>query len=266
MMIPRRKSDEAGAIAQQNALEVSHVSKRFRSHRQGSGYSTLKSLFLGRGRGKKQQESAQSWHQALTDVSLVVPKGEVRGVIGRNGSGKTTLLKLITGIYRPDEGTIQCEGRLASLIELGAGFHPDFTGRENALINGMVLGMSKREILDKMDTIIAYAEIEEFIDEPVRTYSTGMYMRLAFAIAVHVEPDVLLLDEILSVGDEQFARKCAHEIERFRANGTTILIVSHDLEAVKRYCSHVIHLDGGHVRNEGPAAEVVDAYRAQFAE
>ena len=117
-----------------------------------------------------------------------------------------------------------------------------------------------------MDPIIAYAEIEEFIDEPVRTYSTGMYMRLAFAIAVHVEPDVLLLDEILSVGDEQFARKCAHEVERFRAGGTTILIVSHDLEAVKRYCSHVIHLEDGRVRNEGPAAEVVEAYRAQFAE
>lgn len=246
------------------ALEVSHVSKRFRSHRQGSGYSTLKSLFLGKGR--KQRAPSEAWHQALTDVSLVVPKGEVRGVIGRNGSGKTTLLKLITGIYRPDEGTIRYEGRLASLIELGAGFHPDFTGRENALINGMVLGMTKREILGRMDTIIAYAEIEDFIDEPVRTYSTGMYMRLAFAIAVHVEPDVLLLDEILSVGDEQFARKCAHEIERFRANGTTILIVSHDLEAVKRYCSHAIHLEDGRVRNEGPAAEVVEAYRAQFTE
>jgi lipopolysaccharide transport system ATP-binding protein len=185
------------------ALSLQDVWKRFRKARLSRNYTTLKSLFL-----RKTSSAARvEYREALRGISFDLPRGETWGIIGPNGSGKSTLLKLITGIYHPDRGRIEVRGKIASLIELGAGFHPDFSGRENVILNGIVLGMSKKEILSRFDEIVAFAELADFIDEPVRTYSTGMYMRLAFSIAVHVDPEVLLLDEILSVGDEAFSWK-----------------------------------------------------------
>ncbi|MBM3321349.1 MAG: ABC transporter ATP-binding protein [Candidatus Eisenbacteria bacterium] len=239
------------------ALEVSGVSKRFRKARLARNYTTLKSLFVRR----KGAAPAHFFHQALEEISFRVPAGETWGIIGPNGSGKSTLLKLITGIYRPDAGRIAVRGTIASLIELGAGFHPDFTGRENVFLNGIVLGMSKKEVLARFDDIVAFSEIGDFIEEPVRTYSTGMYMRLAFSIAVHVDPDVLLLDEILSVGDEAFQRKSRERIRSFQSRGKTILMVSHDLAAVEEFCSRALLFMGGKIACEGAPADVIARYR-----
>ncbi|MFH1277636.1 MAG: ABC transporter ATP-binding protein [Candidatus Eisenbacteria bacterium] len=241
------------------ALVVEDVAKRFRKARLARNYSTLKSLFLRRAPSGK---PSHYYHQALDGVTFAVPAGATWGIIGPNGSGKSTLLKLVTGIYRPDRGRIETRGKVASLIELGAGFHPDFSGRENVMLNGIVLGMSKREIRDRFDDIVAFSELEDFIDEPVRTYSTGMYMRLAFSIAVHVDPDILLLDEILSVGDEAFARKSRDRIRSFQERGKTILMVSHDLEAIRSFCSRALLFADGRVVLEGEVGEVIDRYRS----
>lgn len=242
----------------ESAIVVEGVWKRFRRARVSRNYTTLKSLLLGRG----SRASAQArYRQVLQGVSFRVGRGETWGIIGPNGAGKSTLLKLLTGIYRPDRGRIEVRGRLASLIELGAGFHPDFSGRENVILNGIVLGMSKREVLDRFDRIVAFAELEESIDDPVRTYSTGMYMRLAFSVAVHVEPDVLLLDEVLSVGDEAFAHKCRERILDFQARGKTLLMVSHDLGAVRSYCRRALRIEDGRIVDEGDPEGVIARYR-----
>jgi len=243
------------------ALEVAGVSKRFRRARLARNYTTLKSLFLRRGGPGR----APEYRTALESVSFRVPAGETWGIIGPNGSGKSTMLKLITGIYRPDAGRIVARGKIASLIELGAGFHPDFSGRENVILNGIVLGMSKKEVLSRFDEIVAFSELGDFIEEPVRTYSTGMYMRLAFSIAVHVDPDILLLDEILSVGDEAFAGKSRERIRSFQQRGKTLLMVSHDLAAVEAFCSRVLLFSGGRIVREGPAREVIARYRESAA-
>ena len=212
-------------------------------------------------RRKAKAAPRELYHEVLRGVTFQVPRGQTWGIVGPNGSGKSTLLKLIAGIYRPDRGRIMVAGKVASLLELGAGFHPDFSGRENVFLNGMILGLGKKEIRALFDEIVGFAELEEVIDEPVRTYSTGMYMRLAFAIAVHVRPEILLLDEILSVGDEAFAHKCRQRIHEFQREGKTILLVTHDLNSLERYCSHVLRFEAGEVVDRGIPAQVVSRYR-----
>src|SRR3954462_4164645 len=197
---------------------------------------------------------------ALDDVTFAVPAGRTLGVIGRNGSGKSTLLKLVAGITKPTSGTVTVRGRISALIELGAGFHPEISGRENVFINGIMLGLSKREIQNRFDDIVDFAEMREFIDAPVKTYSSGMYMRLGFAVAINVDPDVLLVDEVLAVGDEGFTHKCLDKFAEFRRRGKTILLVTHSLGLVERFCDEALWLDHGHAGASGDPRRVVDAY------
>jgi ABC-type polysaccharide/polyol phosphate transport system ATPase subunit len=197
---------------------------------------------------------------ALADVSFEVPAGSTFGVIGANGSGKSTLLKLLAGITRPTRGTLTVNGRISALIELGAGFHPEISGRENVYINGIMLGLNRREVEERFDEIVDFAEMRGFIDAPVKTYSSGMYMRLGFSVAIHVEPEVLLIDEVLAVGDEAFTRKCLDKIGEFRRRGRTILIVTHSLGLVEKMCDDVLWLRQGRVAGQGDPKRVVDAY------
>ena len=203
--------------------------------------------------------------QALRDVSLTVEPGEAVGLVGRNGSGKTTLLRVISGIIKPTSGRVEAGGRIASLLELGAGFHPDFTGRENVYLNGSIHGLSRARVREVMDEIVAFAELEQFIDLPVRTYSSGMYMRLGFSVAAHIQADVLLLDEVFAVGDEQFQRKCFGKIAEFKSRGGTILFVSHDAQAVERLCDRAVLLRQGEVAFDGDTREAIAAYRRLLA-
>ena len=198
----------------------------------------------------------------LSDLTLRVPKGKTVGVIGRNGSGKSTLLKLLTGIYKPDKGSIKVKGRVAALIELGAGFHPDFTGRENVYLSGVMYGLSRKEIDNCFSDIVAFAELEKVIDDPVRTYSSGMFMRLGFSLAIHVDPDILLIDEVLAVGDAGFVAKCKEKIDQLKNSGKTLLLVSHDLEAVERWCDEVLWLHHGEVFSRGTPRKIIDEYRS----
>src|SRR5204863_9553122 len=197
---------------------------------------------------------------ALKGVSFTVPAGRTCGIIGRNGSGKSTALKLVAGITKPTSGTVKVEGRISALIELGAGFHPEISGRENVFINGIMLGLTKREIQNRFDEIVDFAELRQFIDAPVKTYSSGMYMRLGFAVAIHVDPDVLLVDEVLAVGDEGFTHKCLDKFGEFKRRGKTILLVTHSLGLVERFCDEALWLDAGKVRGEGGPKRVVGAY------
>jgi ABC-type polysaccharide/polyol phosphate transport system ATPase subunit len=230
------------------ALELDHVSKRFFiGHRAG----LVHTLFRGRTRD-------ELW--ALRDVSLRLEKGESVGLIGHNGAGKTTLLKLLAGITRPTRGHVQATGRIASLINLGAGFHPELTGRENIYLNGVILGLSRREVRDRFEQIVEFADLGPFIDTPLKRYSSGMYARLGFAVAAHVDPDVLLVDEVLSVGDVAFQDRSIRHMLSFRDAGRAILFVSHNLSAVEMMCQRVVWLDHGTVRLAGPTAEVVRAY------
>ncbi len=215
---------------------------------------------------RQRSDAGEEIFWALDDVSFEVPAGEMFGVIGSNGCGKSTLLKLLAGIYRPDRGSLECRGRVVSLIELGAGFHPDLTGRENILINGLLLGLTRSQVREREGEIIRFAGLERFIDSPVRTYSSGMYMRLGFAIAAHTDPDILLVDEILAVGDEQFQHQCLRKIAEFLREGKTIVYVSHDLGTVGRFCRRVLWLDGGKVKAIGPPREVIDAYLERVEE
>ncbi len=189
-----------------------------------------------------------------------MPRGSTYGVIGRNGSGKSTALKLVAGITKPTSGTVHVDGRISALIELGAGFHPEISGRENVYINGIMLGLSKRQIQDRFDDIVDFAELRDFIDAPVKTYSSGMYMRLGFAVAIHVDPDVLLVDEVLAVGDEGFTHKCLDKFAEFRRRGKTILLVTHSLNLVERFCDEALWLDGGRAMSHGDPKRVVGAY------
>jgi lipopolysaccharide transport system ATP-binding protein len=201
---------------------------------------------------------------ALRDVSLQVPRGASLGVIGRNGAGKSTLLKLLAGITAPSRGRIVIEGRTAVLIEVGSGFHPELTGRENVFLSGAILGMRRREIAAKLDRIVAFAGVERFIDTPVKWYSSGMYVRLGFAIAAHLEPDVLLVDEVLAVGDAEFQVKCLERIQELKRQGTTSLLISHDLSAVERLCDRAILLEGGAVAESGTPSDVVAGYHRRL--
>ena len=199
---------------------------------------------------------------ALKDVSLHVNEGEVLGLIGRNGAGKTTLLKILSRITKPTTGWAEIHGRVGSLLEVGTGFHPELTGRENTFLSGAILGMKKQEIVRKFDEIVAFAELEKFIDTPVKHYSSGMYVRLAFAVAAHLEPEILLVDEVLAVGDINFQKKCLGKMGDVARAGRTVVLVSHQLNQIRRLCHRVVWVDGGMVRLSGPAAEVVGSYEA----
>ena len=236
----------------ENAVSVQHVSKRFQRHLDKR--TSLKERLI-KGRPSRVEDF---W--AVTDVSLEIPKGSVYGIIGHNGSGKSTMLKLITGIYRPTSGTIETDGRVAALIELGAGFHPDMTGRENIRLNGSILGLSRREVADATEEIIDFSGLREFIDDPVKHYSSGMYVRLGFSVAVHMKPDVLLVDEVLAVGDEEFQRKCFDHLYSLRRSGCTIVVVSHGLGQLESLCDEVAWIDHGELKQVGPSADVISAY------
>jgi lipopolysaccharide transport system ATP-binding protein len=202
---------------------------------------------------------------ALKDVSFQVEHGEVLGIIGSNGAGKSTLLKVLSRITYPTSGTLRVNGRIAALLEVGTGFHGDLTGRENVFLNGSILGMSKREIKAKLDAIVAFAGVERFIDTPVKRYSSGMFLRLGFAIAAHLEPDILVVDEVLAVGDLEFQKKCLTKMDDLRGGGRTVLFVSHNMPAIQNLCSRVIWIDDGQVRKDGNVGEVIGAYTAAFS-
>ena len=238
-----------------NAVELRDVGKRFK--RMGDRRDSLKERIV-RGRGSRAEDF---W--AVRNISFDVPAGSVYGLIGHNGSGKSTLLKMIGGIYRPTEGSIAAQGRVASLIELGAGFHPDMSGRENIALNGSILGLSRKEISDVTGEIIEFSGLAEFINEPVKHYSSGMYVRLGFAVAVHMKPDVLLVDEVLAVGDEEFQRKCFDHLYALRRSGRTIIVVSHGLGQLEGLCDEIAWLEHGQLQQRGQAVETIAAYLAR---
>jgi ABC-type polysaccharide/polyol phosphate transport system ATPase subunit len=237
-------------------IALENVSKNYRLWGRRSQFATLKSALLKR----ELKPAADASVVALKNVSFSVDRGEAFGIIGRNGSGKSTLLKLISGILKPTTGSVTVSGRIAALIELGAGFHPEITGRENIYINGIMLGLSRREIDQRFDRIVEFSGIADFLDQPVKTYSSGMYVRLGFAVAVHVDPDVLLIDEVLSVGDEEFSARCVAKIQEMKYRGVTLLFVTHQLDQVRTLCDRALWLDHGQVEAIGDPMRVVDAY------
>jgi ABC-type polysaccharide/polyol phosphate transport system ATPase subunit len=245
------------------AIELNNVTKIYRRYG-GRQFSTLKSALLQRSIMRDLQPSET--FPALTDVSFSVAKGSTYGVMGRNGSGKSTALKLVAGITKPTSGTVRVDGRISALIELGAGFHPEISGRENVFINGIMLGLTKREIQARFDEIVDFAELREFIDAPVKTYSSGMYMRLGFAVAINVNPDVLLVDEVLAVGDEGFTHKCLDKFAEFKRSNKTILLVTHSLNLIERFCDEALWLDSGHAMSHGDPKRVVGAYLTKVEE
>jgi ABC-type polysaccharide/polyol phosphate transport system ATPase subunit len=241
-----------------NAIEATDVSKVYRRYARKRQFATLKSALVSGSliRDLRPDET----FLALKNVSFTVPRGTTYGIVGRNGSGKSTMLKCVAGITKPSSGRVTVNGRISALIELGAGFHPEISGRENVFINGIMLGLSKREITRRFDEIVDFAELHDFIDAPVKTYSSGMYMRLGFAVAIHVDPDVLLVDEVLAVGDEGFTHKCLDKFAEFRRRGKTILIVTHSLPLVERFCDAALWLDSGEARAAGDPRRVIGAY------
>jgi len=247
-----------------NTVELHHVWKRYQ---RGLTHHTLRdaipALLTGWWRRDGASELKDNEFWALQDVSFAVEAGETLGIIGRNGAGKSTVLKLLSGISKPAKGTIATRGKLAALIEVGAGFHPDLTGRENVFLNGAIMGLKRREVRALFDQIVAFAEVEPFIDTPVKRYSSGMYVRLGFAIAAHVNPDVLLIDEVLSVGDLAFQQKCLQRIHELKQAGTTMIFISHNLNAVQRICDRAILLNLGAIVEEGDVEAVIRAYREQ---
>lgn len=242
---------------QPGAIRVTNASRQFKVVHERN--STLKETLVRR----RRSSYTELW--ALDRVSFDVRPGEAVGIVGRNGSGKSTLLKLLAGIVPPHGGSIEVGGTVASMLELGAGFHPDFTGRENVFMNGAINGLSDRTVGARLDEIVEFAELSSFIDMPVRTYSSGMQMRLAFAVAAHLDPDIMLLDEVLAVGDEAFQRKCMGRIYDFRRKGGTLVFVSHDANAIEHVCSRAILLDGGRVVLDGDPPEVMERYHRMLA-
>ncbi len=243
-----------------DAIVIDNATKHFRKSTAPKHYTTFKTELVRWIRGER-REAPETWIEVLRGINLTVRQGTTVGIIGRNGAGKSTLLKMITGIYSPTSGTVSVNGRISALLDLGAGFHPDFSGRENILINSIILGMSRAEVRARMPEIIAFSELGDFIDEPVRTYSSGMYMRLAFSVATHVDPDVLIIDEILAVGDEHFSRKSRAKMDEFKRRGKTIVLVTHDLGTVERWCQQAAWIDGGKIRLTGEPSTVVSEYR-----
>jgi len=245
------------------AIRATELSKVYRRFLHKNQFRTLKSALL---KGSLLSDlTPDQTFTALDGVSFEVPRGCTFGVIGENGSGKSTLLKLTAGITKPTAGQLAVDGRISALIELGAGFHPEITGRENVAINGIMLGLTRREVEERFEEIVEFAELQEFIDLPVKAYSSGMYMRLGFAVAIHVDPDILLIDEVLAVGDEAFTRKCLDKIGEFRRRGKTILLVSHSLGLVERMCDEVLWLRHGRTAGDGDSKRVVDAYLTYVA-
>ena len=241
-----------------NAIEVADVTKTYRKYARRKQFATLKSAILS---GTLVNDlNPDETFQALKGVSFSVSRGCTFGIVGRNGSGKSTALKVVAGITKPTTGTVSVQGRISALIELGAGFHPEISGRENVFINGIMLGLTKREITRRFDEIVEFAELEDFIDAPVKTYSSGMYMRLGFAVAIHVDPDVLLIDEVLAVGDEAFTHKCLDKFAEFRRRNRTVLLVTHSLNLVERFCDEALWLNDGRARASGDPRRVVSAY------
>jgi ABC-2 type transport system ATP-binding protein len=236
-------------------IRVENVTQRFRViHERPDSVRELFSKFF---------RKKVKYHdfEAVKNASLSVQRGEVVGIIGRNGSGKSTLLKVIAGVYRPSMGHVTVTGSIAPLIELGAGMHPELTGRENILLNGLLMGFSKQEMMQREQRIIEFADLGDFIEAPIRQYSSGMYMRLAFAVATEVDPDILVMDEVLAVGDLEFQAKCFDRLRRFRESGKTILIVTHTMTQIKEICSRVVYLDHGRIIIDGNPAEVVEQYQ-----
>ena len=254
------------------ALRVEDLSKQYRIGSSREAYKTLRDTFtdvvvssfrragkLLHGRSGRAPELGETFW-ALKDVSFEIKRGEVVGIIGYNGAGKSTLLKILSRITEPTEGYADIYGRVGSLLEVGTGFHPELTGRENLYLNGAILGMKRAEITRKFDEIVAFAEIERFIDTPVKHYSSGMYMRLAFAVAAHLEPEILLVDEVLAVGDARFQKKCLNKMQDVGQQGRTVLFVSHNMQAITRLCQRAILLDGGTAVQDGPSHQVVSSY------
>jgi len=235
-----------------NAISVAGVSKRFRIYKNRN--QSLKGAFLQRSRAQFEE----FW--ALDDVSFDIPQGKTFGLLGHNGSGKSTLLKCIAKILTPDKGTISSTGRMAAMLEVGSGFHPELSGRENIYLNGAILGMSKKEIDSKLDAIIDFSGVERFIDQPVKNYSSGMYVRLGFSVSIHVEPDILLVDEVLAVGDMEFQNKCMDKFAQLKDQGRTVVVVSHGLEQMRTFCDQAAWLAPGPLVDVGNAAEVIDTY------
>ena len=238
----------------QIAIKLENVSKLFRKQKQKT-FKELIPAILGR-----QPTAEVFW--ALKNVNLEIKKGETFGIVGPNGSGKSTMLKLMAGVTEPTEGKVSINGRIAPLIELGAGFHPELTGRENVYLNGVILGLSRQEIDKQFKNIVDFAELWDFIDQPIKHYSSGMYLRLAFAVAVHTNPEILLVDEILAVGDESFQRKCFKKMEEFKQNGVTIVYVTHALDSVGKFCDRAMWLEYGQVKLIDQAEKVVEKYKA----
>src|SRR5690349_676489 len=241
-----------------NAIEVLHATKIYRRYARKRQFATLKSALLSR--SLIRDLNPDETFPAVRDVSFDVPAGCTLGVIGRNGSGKSTMLKLVAGITKPTTGTVPVNGRISALIELGAGFHPEISGRANVFINGIMLGLTKRESARRFDEIVDFAEMKDIIEGPAKPYSSGMYMRLGFAVAIHVDPDVLLVDEVLAVGDEGFTHKCLDKFAEFKRRGKTILLVTHALGLVERFCDEALWMDAGSMKALGDPKRVVGAY------
>ncbi len=231
-------------------IELNNISKRYRLHSRQLLAQRLKSFA---------RERREFW--ALRDISFRIDPGESVAIVGHNGAGKSTVLGIIAGVTAPTAGTVRTQGRIGALLELGAGFHPDLTGRENIQLNGALLGLSESEIRAKFDEIVAFSELERFLEEPLRTYSSGMQARLGFSIAVHIEPQTVILDEVLSVGDQAFQKKSAAKVEEMARSGVTLLVVSHSLDLARRSCRRAIWLDQGRVKEDGPIDGVFEHYR-----
>jgi lipopolysaccharide transport system ATP-binding protein len=251
-LLGRVTSNDGGDPAREIALSVESVSKTFRVHQERA--NSLKQFIATGGRNRYDE------FYALRDVSLEVRVGEALGIIGHNGSGKSTLLKCMAKILQPNQGTITVHKRMAALLELGAGFHPDLSGRDNVFLNAAILGMARREIDERFDEIVAFSGLAEFIDAPVKTYSSGMYVRLAFAVAINVDPELLLIDEILAVGDVSFQQKCMEKFVELREQNRTLVLVTHDTGSVRHFCDRAIWLDHGQIKADGVPADVIDEY------
>jgi ABC-2 type transport system ATP-binding protein len=239
------------------AVSVEHVSKKFRLYHERN--QSIKSAVM---RGRR---SVHDDFWALNDVSFEVPEGSTFGLIGSNGSGKSTLLKCLAKIYYPDQGQIISNGKVAALLEVGSGFHPELSGRENIYLNGSILGMSKKYIDSKLESIVDFSGVDEFIDQPVKNYSSGMYVRLGFSVAIHVDPEILIVDEVLAVGDAEFQAKCRQKFIDFRREGRTVILVSHSMDMVKDMCDHAAWLNHGNLVVAGEAQIAISAYEASIS-
>lgn len=242
-----------------NTIVIRGLGKQFRYYHPDRPHTLLETVMHGL---RRWRPADQFW--ALRNVSFTIAAGKMVGIIGANGAGKSTLLQLVGGVGKPDEGSVQVQGRIGALLDLGAGFHPDLTGRENVFISSVIAGLTRHEVAERFDSIVEFAELEAFINNPLRTYSTGMQMRLAFAVAVHIDPQILLIDEVLAVGDMAFQQKCLQRIAQFKARGCTILLVSHDATLVKELCDEAIWLRQGQVVAQGAAEVVVGQYTAEM--